>query len=47
VIQYDVLLNGDGVEQLVDHLAIWRSLLPEFARMTMGVAAGAAPAPAQ
>lgn len=46
VIQYDVLLNGDGAEQLVDQLAIWRGLLPEFARMTMGSAA-AAPAPAQ
>lgn len=32
VVQYDVLLTGDGTEQLVDHLAIWRSLLPDFAR---------------
>lgn len=39
VVQYDVLLNGDGPEQLVDHLAIWRGLLPEFARLTMGPAA--------
>lgn len=46
VIQYDVLLNGDGPEQLIDHLAIWRSLLPEFARLTMGAAA-AGPTPAQ
>ena len=45
VIQYDVLLSGDGPEQLVDHLAIWRGLLPEFARLTMG-GATAAPAPA-
>ena len=39
VIQYDVLLNGGGPEQLADHLAIWRSLLPEFARLTTGTAA--------
>lgn len=44
VIQYDVLLSGDGPEQLVDHLAIWRGLLPEFARMTLGAAATPAPA---
>lgn len=48
VIQYDVLLTSDGPGQLVDHLAIWRNLLPEFARLTMGAAATApAPAPAQ
>lgn len=41
VVQYDVLLTGDGPEQLVDHLAIWRGLLPEFARLTMGPAATA------
>jgi hypothetical protein len=34
VVQYDVLLNGDGAEQLADPLAVWRSLLPEFARLT-------------
>jgi len=39
VIQYDVLLTADGPEQLTDHLAIWRGLLPEFARLTMGPAA--------
>lgn len=41
VIQYDVLLNSGGPEQLTDHLAIWRSLLPEFARLTTGSAAAA------
>jgi hypothetical protein len=45
VVQYDVLLNGDGPEQLADHLAIWRGLLPDFARLTTGAAP--APAPAQ
>jgi hypothetical protein len=45
VIQYDVLLNAGGPEQLADHLSIWRGLLPEFARLTTGAAA-AAPAPA-
>ncbi|HEX8471676.1 MAG TPA: YbjN domain-containing protein [Brevundimonas sp.] len=44
VIQYDVLLNSGGPEQLTDHLAIWRSLLPEFARLTTGGAASAPPA---
>lgn len=42
VIQYDVLLTGDGPEQLVDHLAIWRGLLPDFARLTVGGAAAPA-----
>jgi len=46
VVQYDVLLNGSGPEQLADHLSIWRGLLPEFARLTTGAAAAAAPAPA-
>lgn len=45
VVQYDVLLNASGPAQLADHLAIWRGLLPEFARLTTGAAA-AAPAPA-
>ena len=36
VVQYDVLLTGDGPGQLIDHLAIWRGLLPEFARLTVG-----------
>lgn len=45
VVQYDVLLTSDGPDQLVDHLAIWRNLLPEFARLTMGAAATPAPAP--
>ena len=36
VVQYDVLLTGDGPDQLIDHLAIWRGLLPEFARLTVG-----------
>ena len=36
VVQYDVLLNNGGPEQLADPLAIWRSLLPEFARLTTG-----------
>ena len=45
VVQYDVLLDSGGPEQLTDHLAIWRSLLPEFARLTTGSGA-AAPAPA-
>ena len=44
VIQYDVLLNTGGPEQLADHLAIWRSLLPEFARLTTG-SGSATPAP--
>ncbi len=39
VVQYDVLLTGDGPDQLIDHLAIWRGLLPEFARLTVGGAA--------
>lgn len=47
VVQYDVLLNGSGPEQLADHLSIWRGLLPEFARLTTGAAtAAAAPAAA-
>ena len=41
VIQYDVLLNSGGPEQLADPLAIWRSLLPEFARLTTGSTAAA------
>jgi hypothetical protein len=45
VVQYDVLLGSGGPEQLADHMAIWRSLLPQFARLTTGAAA-AAPAPA-
>ena len=36
VVQYDVLLNNGGPEQLADPLAIWRGLLPEFARLTTG-----------
>jgi hypothetical protein len=45
VIQYDVLLNAGGPEQLADHLSIWRGLLPEFARLTTGATSPAAPAP--
>ncbi len=44
VVQYDVFLNPGGPEQLNDHLAIWRGLLPAFARMANGIAAPAAPA---
>lgn len=34
VVQYDLFLRpGAGPEQLVDHLAVWRGLAPEFARL--------------
>ncbi len=46
VVQYDVLLNAGGPEQLADHLSIWRSLLPQFARLTTGTPAAPASAPA-
>lgn len=45
VVQYDVLLTGDGSEQLVDHLAIWRGLLPEFASLMQGPTTGPATVP--
>ncbi len=45
VVQYDVLLNNGGPEQLGDHLSIWRGLLPQFVRLTTGAPA-ATPAPA-
>ncbi len=47
VVQYDVLLDNGGPEQLANHLIIWRNLLPQFARLTTGAAAAPAPAPAQ
>jgi len=35
VVQYDLFLRpGEGPEQLSDHLAVWRGLAPEFARLT-------------
>lgn len=34
VVQYDLFLRPDaGPEQLADHLAVWRGLAPEFARL--------------
>ena len=34
VVQYDLFLRpGEGPEQLGDHLAVWRGLAPEFARL--------------
>ena len=36
VVQYDLFLRpGEGVEQLTDHLAVWRGLAPEFARLVV------------
>jgi|GEM_PF-882156 len=47
VVQYDVLLDNGGPEQLNNHLIIWRNLLPQFARLTTGATAAPAAAPAQ
>ena len=34
VVQYDMFLRpGEGPEQIGDHLAVWRGLAPEFARL--------------
>ncbi len=47
VVQYDLFTVPGGVGQLTDHLAIWRGLLPDFARTISGTApATAAPTPA-
>ena len=44
VVQYDLFLRpGEGPEQLGDHLAVWRGLAPEFARLVTRPA-GATPA---
>ena len=44
VVQYDLFLRpGEGPEQLSDHLAVWRGLAPEFARLTTRPAAAPAP----
>jgi len=40
VVQYDMFLRpGEGPEQIGDHLAVWRGLAPEFARLTTRSAA--------
>ncbi len=44
VVQYDLFTVPGGPGQLTDHLAIWRGLLPDFARLTSGTAPAAAPA---
>jgi len=44
VVQYDLFLRpGAEADQLTDHLAVWRGLAPEFARL-VGRPAAAAPA---
>ena len=50
VVQYDLFTVPGGPAQLTDHLAIWRGLLPDFARTitaTTPAAAAPTPAPAQ
>jgi len=47
VVQYDLFTVPGGIGQLTDHLAIWRGLLPDFARATSGAPAAPTPAPAQ
>ena len=45
VVQYDLFLRpGEGPEQLADHLAVWRGLAPEFARLVTRPAAATPPA---
>lgn len=46
VVQYDLFLRpGAGPEQLTDHLAVWRGVVPEFVRL-FGHSGAAVPAPA-